>query len=210
MGGVNVVKDVEGSLHVTAGRFVVVGRKEGVSRSEVRASALREPADTADETLVGMLALQEGGIVVRLSAFRNGVDGNARPVRSSQRRRRLVMLVELFSQVCGEASLAKVDGDRIRSDLPLEVDAEEPLDGVHKVNLEVLGEKTLEFLLYGVIRREVYEVIDVEPHGEGSGGWRGRGGGGGRGRGGFRGGRRVRRIIWIGDETSEEAGIVGV
>ena len=71
----DVVQNKEGGLHVTAGRFVVVGRKEGVGSSKIRTSALGEPANAANKALVGVLALKEGRIVIRLGALRNGING---------------------------------------------------------------------------------------------------------------------------------------
>ncbi len=63
----------------------------------------------------------------------------------------------------GKASLAQMDGDGVGSDLPLEVNAKEPFDGVHEIDLEVLRKKALELLLDCRVRGEVDEVINTQP-----------------------------------------------
>ena len=54
VGGVNVMKDIEGSLHVTRSWLVGVGRKEGMGRGEIGASSRRQPTDATNEALIGL------------------------------------------------------------------------------------------------------------------------------------------------------------
>ena len=58
---VNVVEDVECSVPVAFGWFVIVGRQEGVGQGEVGPCALSQPTDRTDHTLVSLLAFEEAG-----------------------------------------------------------------------------------------------------------------------------------------------------
>ena len=87
MGGVDVVEDIQGGLHVTSGGLGIVGGEEGMRRGEVWTGALSEPTNASHKTLVGMLALEKGRTVIGFSRGRDSINGDDRPVGSGQRGR---------------------------------------------------------------------------------------------------------------------------
>ena len=63
---VNVVEDIECSVPVAFGWFVIVGRQEGVGWGEVGPCALSQPTDQTNHTLVSLLAFEECKAVIGL------------------------------------------------------------------------------------------------------------------------------------------------
>jgi len=63
---VNVVEDVECSVPVDFGWFVIVGQQEGVGWGEVGPCALSQPTDQTNHTLVSLLAFEECKAVIGL------------------------------------------------------------------------------------------------------------------------------------------------
>jgi len=80
---VNVVEDVECSVPVAFGWFVIVGRQEGVGWREVGPCALSQPTDRTDHTLVSLLALEECRALIGLIRFRARIDGEPRMIGST-------------------------------------------------------------------------------------------------------------------------------
>ncbi len=62
---------------MTFQRFVVVRQEEGVSRSKIGASALSQPSNQTNDTLITLFAFDEGWAVVVFVAIRNGINREA-------------------------------------------------------------------------------------------------------------------------------------
>jgi hypothetical protein len=81
MGGVDIIKHMQGGFHVTRRRFIAVGGKERVSSDEVRARRMSKPANASDKALVCVLAMFEGRRLIIFSGWSNSVNGNTGTVR---------------------------------------------------------------------------------------------------------------------------------
>jgi len=64
MGRVNVVEGIYSGLHVSNGRFITVGRKEGVNSREVRVSREGQPTYTSNKTLICLSPTNEGREII--------------------------------------------------------------------------------------------------------------------------------------------------
>ena len=106
---VNVVEDVECSVPVAFGWFVIVGRQEGVGWGEVGPCALSQPIDQTNHTLVSLLAFEECRTVIGLIQFRARIDGEPRTIGSGIGSDFLRMDVVVFDKVSHEAGLTEMN-----------------------------------------------------------------------------------------------------
>jgi hypothetical protein len=81
VGGVDIMKHMQGGFHVTRRRFIAVGGKERVSSDEVRARRISEPANASDKALVCILATFEGRQLNIFSGWSTSINGNTGTVR---------------------------------------------------------------------------------------------------------------------------------
>jgi hypothetical protein len=88
---VNIVKGIQSGLQMLDRRFVAVGGQEGMDGSNIRAGVIRQPTETAHKTLEGLFATEKSWTIARFHGVGDGINGNARPIRSLQRRSSLVM-----------------------------------------------------------------------------------------------------------------------
>jgi hypothetical protein len=106
---VNVVEDVEGSVPVAFGWFVIVGRQEGVGWGEVGPCALSQPTNRTNHTLVSLLAFEECGADIGLIGFRARVDGETRTIGSGVGSDIPRVDVVVFDEVSCETGLTEMD-----------------------------------------------------------------------------------------------------
>ena len=106
---VNVVEDVECSIPVAFGWFVIVGRQEGVGWGEVGPCALSQPTDQTDHTLVSLLALEECRALIGLIRFRARIDGEPRTIGSTIGSDIARVDVVVFDKVSREAGLTEMN-----------------------------------------------------------------------------------------------------
>ncbi len=59
VGGVDIMKHMQGNFHVTRRTFIAVGGKERVSSDEIKARRMSEPANASDKALVCVLVTFE-------------------------------------------------------------------------------------------------------------------------------------------------------
>ena len=107
---VNVVEDVECSVPVAFGRFVIVGRQEGVGWGEVGPCALSQPTNRTNHTLVSLLAFEECRAVIGLIRFRARIDGEPQTIGSGIESDIPRMDVVIFDKVSLEVGLTEMDG----------------------------------------------------------------------------------------------------
>ena len=106
---VNVVEDIECSVPVAFGWFVIVGRQEGVGWGEVGPCALSQPTDRTDHTLVSLLAFEECRAVIGLIRFRARIDGEPRTIGSGIGSNIPRVDVVVFDKVSREAVLTEMN-----------------------------------------------------------------------------------------------------
>jgi hypothetical protein len=63
----NIMKGIQGSLHMSSRRLIAVRGKKGMNCDEVGASRVSKPTDAANETLINFFAMLESrrGVVLR-------------------------------------------------------------------------------------------------------------------------------------------------
>jgi hypothetical protein len=169
MGGMNIMKGVQGSLHMPSRWFIAVRGKKGMNCDEVRASQVSKPTDAANETLICFFATLESRRGVVLRRFSNGINGNAGMIRSCRKSLCSVAMRETVNKVRSKARLIEVDCYQQRSNTPREVDAQEPVDNTHEVNLALLIEKPTKEIFNCWILGEINKVVNVETQGERNG-----------------------------------------
>ena len=106
---VNVVEDVECSIPVAFGWFVIVGQQEGVGWGEVGPCALSQPTDRTNHTLVLLLAFEECKAVIGLIRFRARIDGEPQSIGSGIGSDIPPMDVVVFDKVSREAGLPEMN-----------------------------------------------------------------------------------------------------
>jgi hypothetical protein len=106
---VNVVEDVECSVPMAFGWFVIVGRQEGVGWGEVGPGALSQPTDRTDHTLVSLLAFEECRAVIGLIRFWARIDGEPQTIGSGIGSDIPHVDVVVFDKVSREAGLTEMN-----------------------------------------------------------------------------------------------------
>ena len=106
---VNVVEDVECSIPVAFGWFVIVGQQEGVGWGEVGPCALSQPTDQTNHTLVSLPAFKEFRAVIGLIRFRARINGEPRTIGSGIGSDILRTDVVVFDKVSREAGLTEMN-----------------------------------------------------------------------------------------------------
>ena len=103
------MEDVECSIPVAFGWFVIVGQQEGVGWGEVRPCALSQPTNQTDHTLVSLLAFEECRAVIGLIRFRARIDGEHQTIGSGIGSDISHMDVVVFDKVSREAGLTEMN-----------------------------------------------------------------------------------------------------
>ena len=147
---------------MASGRFVVVSRQEGMRRGQVRSSCLSKPSNGADNALVFLLVVHEGGILLIFIEFWTSIDRKTGPIRSCTGRNVAYMDVVRFNQVRCESGLTEMYLDNTRGDQPLEVGTEKPFYSAYIVNHQILLKKPLKLLFDCRVLQEIDKVIDIE------------------------------------------------
>ncbi len=106
---VNVVEDIECSVPVAFGWFVIVGQQEGVGWGEVGPCALSQPTNRTNHTLVSLLAFEECRAVIDLIRFRARIDGEPRTIGIGIGSDIPRMDVVVFDKVSREAGLTEMN-----------------------------------------------------------------------------------------------------
>jgi hypothetical protein len=165
MRGVDVVEVVKCGLHVTGSRLTSVGRKKGVSHGKVGTCGWRQPTDAADETLISFFTMKLCRWVISIKGRCNGVDGNARSIRSSCWSFVAGPTGKTSDKVHGKTRLVEMDSYQRRGEATQKTNTKKTFDNSHEIDLATFSKKMTEEGFDRGIFQEIDKVVDVHPEG---------------------------------------------
>ena len=134
-----------------------------MNTSEILASYLGEPSNTANQTFVCMSAILLGWrSIVRLTLL-NGVNGPSRSIWSRVGIDIPVLQIEMLNQVAREASLIEVCISLLVVVTPREVCAEKSLSDSHEFHLDETRQDAPKHGFGLVVDGKIDEVIHIQP-----------------------------------------------
>jgi hypothetical protein len=144
-------------------RFIALGCQEGMNSREVRTSRHSEPTNTPDQRLICQCMANLCGKVISIHRRHNSVDRYTRSVWCCSRCLIPGVAKETFNEIGCKTRLVEMNGDRIRSNPPREMDPKKPLNDPHEINFTAFTKEMTEESLNCGVCREVYEVVNVKP-----------------------------------------------